>query len=137
MSHSHLRARLNPPAPRRNFWLEATFGLVFVAFAAIFIAVLRWHQPYDLDHLTTEGKTSDSRIVVDHIWDTRYGGAIYYRTEALVSYEIDGQPQNRWLIASEITTERARLASKLADSPKACQVYWLPDHPENARSRFR
>ena len=136
MSHSHIRVHEAPP--KRNLGLEVAAGIAFLAaFAALFIAVLRWHQPYDMDHLTAEGIVSDSRIVVDHIWDTRYGGQIYYRTEALVSYQIDGQPQNRWLIASEITTERARLASKLADSPKACQVYWLPDHPKNARCRFR
>jgi hypothetical protein len=124
--------------PKRNLGLEIAAGIeFFAAVAVLLIATLRWHQPYDLDHLTTEGIVSDSRIVIDHIRDNPYGGLIYYRTEALVTYEIDGQAQNRWLIASEITTERVRLASKLADSPKICQVYWLPDHPENARCRFR
>jgi hypothetical protein len=72
-----------------------------------------WHPYYDLDNLATEGKISDSRIVVDHTRESLYRGQIFYRTEALVSYEIDGQAQNRWLIASEITTERTRLASNL------------------------
>jgi hypothetical protein len=136
VSHSHIRVHEVPP--QRNLWLEAGAGIAFfVAVAVLYIAAKVWHPLYDLDHLTTEGKISDSRIVVDHTRESLYGGQIFYRTEALVSYEIDGQTQNRWLTASEITTERARLASKLADSPKTCQVYWLPGHPENARCRFK
>lgn len=135
MSHSHIRVHEAPP--KRNLWFEAAIAISFVALAALCIAALRWHQPYDLDHLTTEGIVSDTRIVVDHIRDSTYGGLIFYRIEAQVRYEIDGQAQNRWLIASQITTERVLLASKLASSPKSCQVYWLPDHPENARCRFK
>ena len=137
MSHSHIRVHEAPP--KRNLGLEITAGIAFLAAvtAVLYFAIRMLHPYYDLDHLTTEGIVSDSRIVIDHIRNNPYGGLIYYRTEALVTYEIDGQAQNRWLIASEITTERARLASKLADSPKICQVYWLPDHPENARCRFR
>jgi hypothetical protein len=101
------------------------------------IAVRVLHPVYDLDHLTAEGNISDSRIVVDHTSESMYGGKIFYRIEALVSYEIDDQTQNRWLIASETTTDRGLLASKLVGSPKTCQVYWLPNHPENARCRFK
>jgi len=137
MSHSHIRVHESPP--QRNLWLETTFGVAFVAFVAIaaFYVPGIWHPLYDLDHLTAPGNVSDTRIVIDHTRDSLYGGQIFYRIEALVSYEIDGQTQNRWLTASEVTTERGRLASKLAGSPKSCQVYWLPDHPENARCRFQ
>jgi hypothetical protein len=96
-----------------------------------------WHPLYDTDHLTAQGNVSDTRIVIDHIRDSQYGGLIFYRIEALVSYEIEGQTQNRWLVASEITTAREFLVAKLADHPKACQVYWLPNHSENARCRFQ
>jgi hypothetical protein len=137
MSHSHIRVRESPP--RRNYWLEAAFGIFFVALVAVasLYAIRIWHPLYDLDHLTALGNVSDTRIVIDHIRDSPYGGKIFYRIEAQVSYEIDGQTQNRWLTASETTTERGRLASKLAGSPKTCQVYWLPDHPENPRCRFK
>ncbi|MGA2218466.1 MAG: hypothetical protein ABSG51_10295 [Terracidiphilus sp.] len=136
VSHSHIR--VHPPAPKRNPWLEATVGVAFfVVVAAVYIATRMWHPFYDTDHLTAQGTVSETRIVIDHIRDSQYGGLIFYRIEALVSYEIDGQTQNRWLIASEITTERAMLASKLAGSPTTCQVYWLPGHSENARCRFQ
>jgi hypothetical protein len=139
LSHSHIRVQQAPT--RRNLWLEAAAGCAFlVLVTALYIASNVLHPLHDLDHLTAEGKVSDTRIVVDHIWDTRYGGRIYYRIEyrieALVSYEIDGRSYSRWLTGSETTTERALLASKLASSPKSCQVYWLPDRPENARCRF-
>lgn len=136
MSHSHIRVRV--PPPKRNPWLEATVGIAFfIAVAVVYIAIRMLHPFYDTDHLTAEGKVYETRIVMDHIRDSQYGGLIFYRTEALVSYEVEGQTQSRWLIASEITTERAMLASKLAGSPTTCQVYWLPGHPENARCRFQ
>ena len=135
MSHSHIRVQV--PPPRRNLWVEAAVGIAFfVAVAALYLPIGMWHPPYDMDHPTAPGNVSDTRIVIDHIRDSQYGGLIFYRTEALVSFEIEDQTQNRWLIASEITTERALLASKLAGSPKTCQVYWLPGHPENAKCRF-
>jgi len=49
---------------------------------------------------------------------------------------MDGQDQNRWLIASEITTARELLAAKIAGHPKTCQVYWAAMHPESASCRF-
>jgi hypothetical protein len=136
VSRSHVRVQHSPP--KRKPWLEATVAIAFfLVVAAIYIAIRALHPPYDTDHLTAKGTVSESRIVIDHIRDSQYGGLISYRIEALVSYEIESQPQNRWLVASEITTERAMLASKLAGSPKTCQVYWLPGHPENARCRFQ
>lgn len=135
MSHSHIRVQV--PPPRRNLWVEAAAGSVFfVAVAVLYLAIRMWHSSLDMDHLTEPGNVSDTRIVLDHIRDSQYGGLIFYRIEALVSFEIEGQAQNRWLIASEITTERVLLASKLAGLPKTCRVYWLPGHPENARCKF-
>jgi hypothetical protein len=57
--------------------------------------------------LRVTGSIRETRIVVDHIVDSQYGGLIYYPVEARTRYEFEGRTQERWLTASEITTTRA------------------------------
>jgi hypothetical protein len=102
-----------------------------------FMAVRLPQGSIDNRYLTAGGKVTETRIVIDHIQDSQYGGQIYYRIDAHVSYQIDGQVEDRWLTASETTTARELLSAKLATQPKTCQVYWFPNHPENARCRFQ
>lgn len=122
--------------------LKASFWLVVVAgIGACLLLVLAWAArardgAYDTSHLTAEGKISETRIVVDHTVESLYGGRIFYRIEAHVGYEIQGQSQDRWVTASEITTLREMLAAKLARHPQSCQIYWTPGHPENAKCRL-
>jgi hypothetical protein len=122
--------------------LKASFWLLVVAGnGACLLLVLVWaartrDDAYDTSHLTAEGKISEIKIVVDHTVDSMYGGRIFYRIEAHVTYEIEGQSQDRWVTASEITSFREMLKAKLARQPQSCQIYWTPGHPENARCRL-
>jgi hypothetical protein len=90
----------------------------------------------DISHLTTEGTILESKIVMDHSLDGSYGGKIFYRIDARVSYEIDGKTYDRWVQASEVTTSREMLQASLAGRPGRCQVYWPEGRSENARCRL-
>jgi hypothetical protein len=121
---------------KASFWL-----LVIAGIGVCLLLILAWaartrDDSYDTSHLTTEGKISETRIVVDHTVESLYGGRIFYRIEAHVTYEIQGQSQDRWVTASEITSLHDMLVAKLARHPQSCQIYWTPDHPENAKCRL-
>lgn len=135
MSHSHIRV----PKPVQRFrpWSAILMGAVAVVLVALFGLgrVIEW--PSKTDHSTTTGQVLETRIVVDHLRYNSYGGLIYYRIDAHVSYQIQGQQQDRWMTASETTTEREVLAVKLSSHPKTCLVYWFPKHPENAQCRLQ
>jgi hypothetical protein len=93
-----------------------------------------WHS--DLDDSTAKGKILETRIVVDHIRESYYGGRILYRIEARVKYQIQNGQQERWMAASEATSEREVLSFRLEPSPINCLVHWPPKHPENARCQL-
>ena len=134
MSHSHIR--VPRPAPQRDPWLE----FVVAASIVVLVALLAFGgfvgRSFDETNVTATGSILETRIVVDHILDSQYGGRIFYRIEARTSYEFQGQSQDRWLTASEITTARELLQAKLASRPKYCVVYWVPGHSENAKCRL-
>jgi hypothetical protein len=135
MSHRHV---LLPKAvPVRRPWLEATVILGVAFLIALYAFYRSGDRPSEYEYSTTMGTVLDTRIVVDSMRESRYGGLIYYRIEADVSFEIQGRQQERWLTASETTTARELLMARLSNKPKACRVYWRPDHPENARCEFQ
>jgi hypothetical protein len=97
--------------------------------------VIEW--PSNTDHSTAAGQVLETRIVVDHLGESQYGGVIYYRIEAHVRYELHSQQRDQWMTASEATTEREVLAVRLSSHPKTCLVYWFPKHPENAQCQLQ
>jgi hypothetical protein len=135
MSHSHVDVP-KPPARRRP-WLEVGFSIGFAFVVALVHLFISWDRPSMHDYFTAPGTILDSRIVVETTRDSPYGGSIYYQVQAHVKYEIDGQPQDRWLAASDISRSRAFLAATLAAHPASCLVFWQPDHPEVARCKLK
>jgi hypothetical protein len=132
MSHSHIR--VPKPVPQRNPWVEAAAGLGFLLLVIIFIGATVMNLGSSTKvHLTAQGKVSETRIVVDHLGGSLDASRIHYRIEAHVTYTLDGQIQDRWLTASEISSSRDELAARVATPPKTCRVYWVPGHPENAK----
>lgn len=82
----------------------------------------------------------DTRIVLDHIAESRTGSQMYYRLEARVSYKDEAQSssprQDRWLVASEVTQTHELLVMLQEKKPKACRVYWIPKHPETVKCQL-
>jgi hypothetical protein len=131
MSHSHVRVLRLPPQRHPGLEFVVAASIVVLVASLAFGSFVGWQS--DEDHASATGSILETRIVVDHIFDSQYGGGIYYRIEARTSYEFQGRSQDRWLTASEITTTRQLLQAKLASHPKYCVVYWVPGHPENAK----
>jgi hypothetical protein len=137
MSHSHAKVTGAFPSAPRRLWLEVIFGLAFFGLAAVATLFITTDRESNHDFFTSTGTILESRIVVDSMRESGFGGAILYRIEAHVTYDLDGRQQDRWLPASEVTTARPLLAARLASNPKTCMVYWRPNHPENARCQLK
>lgn len=134
MSRSHVR--VPKPASPRKPWLERAFLVAFVLLVVAALLFIWWDRPHE-PNFVTEGKILESRIVVDDIRDSRYGGRIDYRLETRVSYDLDGKSVDRWLTADTVSTSRELIAAQVAGNPRNCLVYWRPNHPENARCRLQ
>jgi len=135
MSHSHIRVPKLPP--RRRPWLEFVIGGVLIVFLALVALGKSLDWTSRRNYATATGTIIETRIVIDHYLDSQYGGQIFYRKETHVTYELQGREQNRWLTASDTTTPRELLASKLASHPSSCLVYWVANHPENAKCQLK
>ena len=133
---SHSRIRIPKPPARRRPWLEFVAGAVMTVFIALFIFVrlADWRSP--THYSTAAGTILETRIAIAGARDSRYGGQIFYRIEARTRFYLEGQTQDRWLTASELTESRQLLVAKLAAQPRSCMVYWTPKHPENAKCRL-
>jgi hypothetical protein len=132
---SRNRKRVPAPAPRRKRWIKV---LVVVVLLLTVAALLVKRTPWAAGRLraprvTVSGTVLDTRVVVDHTSDSRQGGLVFYRIEAHVRYEFQGQTQDRWLTASNATTARELLDAIIAKQPPNCLVFWTPNHPENAK----
>lgn len=91
---------------------------------------------FDTEHETAVGTVSESRIAVTGLIDSRYGGRVFYQIEVHVQYLYRGQIQNRWMAGSELNNARQMLEARIRRHPGTCEIYWLPNHPENAKCRF-
>jgi hypothetical protein len=117
----------------RGEWVvQLALGTLMIAFIALFAQ----SRLAGRSNSSAIGTVKESRMVVDHTSEGQFGGTIYDRMELRVSYAAAGEQQDRWLTASDVTSDRDWLAAKLASHPKTCQVYWDPRHPENARCRL-
>src|SRR5258708_36679891 len=133
MSRPH--ARVQSPQVQRRPWLEVVVGTVsFLLLIAI--AVSRFpRDTYDTRHVTAKGDLFETRIAVKGTSNSMFGGKIPYQIQARVRYDYQGQSQERWMTASELSS-RESLQARLADLPKTCEVYWVPKHPHNPKCRF-
>ena len=135
MSHSHIRddrtARLPAPRPQYAFW--ACVCCIVLGVGAYFLwSNLRASEFWER-HSSVEGTVSETRVVVDHIRDGGYGGKIYYRLEARVTFHAEGQDQDRWLTVPADSMDRATLVALASGHPRNCRVYWVPGHADNAK----
>ncbi len=121
-------------APRRRWWGTVVVVVLLVTVAALLVKRTPW--PRGREHaaaVTVSCTVLDTRVVVDHTGDSLRGGFVYYRLEARVRYEAQGQTQDRWLVASKATTVRELLDAMVSKQPRKGLVFWAPGHPEGAK----
>lgn len=135
MSQSRITKQPKPPQPIVGWHIVLGFTTFLILLAAVYLAA-NWIHSLSSTHETATGTILEIRKVFDNARDTLYGGKINYRLEAHVQYVADGQMQDRWLRASDDLT-RESLPLKLAAHPTKCLVYWLPNHPENAKCSLK
>jgi hypothetical protein len=81
---------------------------------------------------TAQGLILDSRVERVGTIATSHGGYILYRIETRVQYSIGGDKHDRWIPASEPTSDRASLQMQLLKQPRTCLISWEIHHEENA-----
>lgn len=131
VSHTHVHAP-KPPA-KRSWKVDLSVATVLIGFAALLALGRLVECPSNSPHKTASGTIVETRIVIDHVQESYFGSILLYRAEALVKYQREGRPEEHWITASDITSDRTMLAIKLAAHPQTCLVSWSPGHPENAR----
>ena len=131
------RERVPKASPKRNWLVRGAVSTAIVLLAALFL-VGRLRSGFGVgSHLNATGRILDTRIVEERVQDSQNAERTLYRIEVHVTYQTRGQAQDRWLAASEVTTDRDLLAARLASHPGSCEVYWAPHHPENAKCLLR
>jgi hypothetical protein len=133
---SHSRIRVPKPVQRTSPWLTIVGTTTIVVLVGVLAFGKLFYWPSSSSYQTAPGTVLETRMVVDHLRDSPYGGQIYYRIEAHVRYSIEGRQKEQWMTASETTAGREMLAAKLAPQPKNCRVYWFPNHSENAKCQL-
>lgn len=95
MSHSHIRVHETAPQlkPQLAFWAFLVC-IVLVVVSLFLWSNLRGAEFWE-KHSSVEGMVSDIRVVLDHALDSQYGGQIYYRLEAHVTFRAEGHEQDR------------------------------------------
>jgi hypothetical protein len=137
MSQTHIRiAQPEPPKTNavRVIMILILSGLVLFCIMAVAVRLVDlWHEPA---YITTSGQIEQTRIGVAYTRATSFGGRIYYRIEALVSYQIDGKPTKQWLVASPPTLSREMLLARTSQNPTKCVVYWTEGNPANVQCKI-
>jgi hypothetical protein len=105
-------------------------GVSLLLFVALLVLRPMWTPTIEDSHATAAGKVLETRIAVVGSQESNFGGRILYRIEALVRYDLHGQVQERWMPASEVTSDRDLLTLRLVK--RSCEVYWTPYYPDNA-----
>jgi hypothetical protein len=136
MSHSHIRVHETAPPPKPQYTFWASVSCIVVCVIAVFLwSNLRADEFWER-HSSVEGTVTETRVVMDHIRDSQYGGHIYYRLEAHVRFRVEGKDQDRWLTVPQDSMDRATLTALATGHPKKCLVYWVPGHAENAKCKL-
>lgn len=132
MSRSHIGTR----SAQAKRWTrrEVAMAAMVLAVMAIVLVARLYRFPFASSYRTASAVVLDVRTVP---WNGVENAReqTRYRVELRVRYEQDGQTEDRWLPVNDEAARRL-LAAGLANRPAACEVYWPPRHPENAKCRL-
>ena len=134
-----MRMRKPKTLPKMSLWGKIAICAVSIGLAILLGVTYIYksaHNEPDRNAIRQIGSILETRLVIDHTADSIHGGRIYYRIEARTRFAAQEQRQERWLLASDITSNRDRLDALLAKHPKECVVSWNPGYPENAQCQI-
>jgi hypothetical protein len=136
MSHPHIRVPRAAPPLKPQWHAVVTMSCFLALLGGLWFWSNVRASDFDERHSFTQGNISETRVVLDRIFDGSHGGIVSWRLEAHVSFTTEGQPQDRWLVVPTYISDHDLLMAKAAKSPKSCQVYWFPGHPDSAKCRI-
>jgi hypothetical protein len=128
MSNHHARPK---PATGRDKLLAALVATAVVV--AFVVGATLARKRFDQSWPSVTAHVLETRVVVVGTGEGGYGpGAIFYRVEAHVAYEVNGKRFDRWLPASDINRDKAYLELWLSQKKnKLCIVHWNPNNPSD------
>lgn len=121
---------------RRSIWIGTAIVITAILVTAIAVLVIR-RPNSNVSHVTTTGMVLETRVEAVGTGNSIYGGYIYFQLEARVRYRSESGDEVRWMPASEVSTSRELLVTRLASHSKSCFVTWQAGHPESPRCEFR
>ncbi len=92
------------------------------------------------DWKPTEIQVLGTRIVTAYATDAgqSHPATFYYRAEAEVQYQVNGQKFDVWLPASRATADRAELQMWLSDKKaRFATVHWNPERPGGGEVKLK
>ena len=132
MSQIHARDRFPGRPEKVSVWRHVAAGAGVLFFAGLVAFGPWWAPTIEDSHQTAHGQMLETRMT-QGTRDSDLGGAILYRIESHVRYDLHGMAKDRWMAASEVSSDRDVLALRIIKHPSSCEVYWAPDHPENPK----
>jgi hypothetical protein len=135
VSQTHLRKR--KVAPRKSGWGSHLLTVVVVLAIVLIVGGRVLPRFQKTGRESSLGKVLETRIVIVSTGESSVGSYAYYRIEAHVTFDMNGEKQDRWISASDDNSNRAELELQILDRPGTCVVSWSPRHPENAHCSLK
>jgi Protein of unknown function (DUF3592) len=117
---------------RRAIWtidVRATvlFAIVVVLAAALLAMLHR--SPNHVQWSQVRGTIEDTRIVVDHALQTKWGGQVTWKAEYKVGYSIAGREYAVWADSDIRGEDEDEVRLLLPKSHPSCRVQYDPQNP--------
>ena len=129
---SSVASRAGKDITRRTSWtidVRATTLFVFaVVFVAALLALVR-RGPTRVKWLRVQGTIHDTRIVVDHALQTKWGAQLTWKAEYNVVYSIAGREYAVWADSGIRREDEDGVRQLLPRSRPSCRVRYDPQSP--------
>lgn len=105
-----------------------TLFVIAVVFVAALVALVHG-GPTGVKWLQVQGSVRDTRIVVDHAFQTKWGGQLTWKAEYNVVYSIAGREYAVWADSGIRGEDEAGVRLLLPMSRPSCRVRYDPQIP--------
>jgi len=117
---------------RRSTWTVGLRASVLFAIALVFVAAflaLLLRSPRQVEWSQVQGTVQDTRIVVDRVAQTKWGGQLKWKAEYKVGYSSAGREYVVWADSGLRAEDEDGVRLLLPKSPPSCRVHYNPHHP--------
>jgi hypothetical protein len=111
---------------------STTLFVIVCAFAVTVFAFLH-RRSQDVEWPVVEGVVQETRIVVDHSLETKWGSELTWKAEYKVEYLVASRKHDIWLDSGIRGESQDGVRLALPQLPLNCSVQYNPDNPAVSR----